>query len=87
MGVIDKKLIKIIRDQFRLDWHGIHGAGHWARVRENGLRLTATTGANEKIVELFAFLHDSRRLHDGPDPEHGERAADFANELREQARL
>jgi uncharacterized protein len=32
-------------------------------------------------VELFAFLHDSRRRNDGYDPDHGMRAAEFAELL------
>jgi uncharacterized protein len=79
--VIEKQLIEIIRAQFKLDWHGIHGANHWARVRENGLRLAETTGAKVDVVELFAFLHDSQRQSDHNDPLHGERAAEFANDL------
>ena len=79
--MIDKSLVQIIRAQFALDWNGIHGARHWARVRENGLRLAEVTGANQKVIELFAFLHDSRRLNDGYDPEHGMRAAVFAEKL------
>jgi len=83
-GMIEKQLIKIIRAQFKLDWHGIHGANHWSRVRENGLRLAESTGARIGVVELFAFLHDSRRMNDDLDPEHGGRAVAFARDLREQ---
>ena len=79
--MIDQELIHTIRGQFALDWNGIHGARHWARVRENGLRLAGVTGANERVVELFALLHDSRRLNDDYDPEHGPRAALFAQSL------
>ena len=25
-------LIALIKSEFKLDWHGIHGASHWARV-------------------------------------------------------
>jgi uncharacterized protein len=78
--MIDKALIQTIRNQFALDWHGIHGAPHWARVRENGLRLAESTGANIK-GELFAFFHDSRRINDGHDPNHGIRASEFARSL------
>lgn len=81
MSVIDQKLVRIIREQFALDWAGIHGAGHWARVRDNGLRIAEVTGAKPKVIELFAFLHDSRRMNDGHDPEHGARAAMFAQSL------
>ena len=79
--MINKELVRIIRDQFALEWTGIHGAPHWSRVRENGLRLSEMTGANPKVVELFAFLHDSRRLNEGHDPGHGSRAAVFAQML------
>lgn len=61
---------------------GIHGIAHWARVRTNGIRLAEQTGANPEVVELFAFLHDSKRLNDGRDPKHGARAAEFAASLR-----
>lgn len=69
--MIDKQLIRLIRDQFALQWTGVHGAPHRARVRENGLRLTKLTAANEKVIELFAFLNDSKRLNNNRDPERG----------------
>jgi uncharacterized protein len=79
--MIAQALVRIIRDQFALDWHGIHGVPHWTRVRDNGLRLAKVNGANQRVVELFAFLHDSRRVTDGHDPEHGPRAALYARAL------
>ena len=79
--VITPELIDFIRQRFQLDWQGIHGAPHWARVRQNGLFLAWWTGANNKVVELFAFLHDVERENDGHDPEYGYRAADLAIEL------
>jgi len=83
--MIDRVLLGLIQAQFALEWTGIHGAPHWARVRENGLRLAQATGAKERVVELFAFLHDCRRLNDGYDPGHGPRAAAFAQELSGRA--
>jgi uncharacterized protein len=74
-------LIPSLRCQFKLDWRGIHGVSHWARVRQNGLYLSKMTGANTVVVELFAFLHDSCRLNDGHDPDHGARAGVFARSL------
>ena len=71
------ELMRFLRQEFRLDWHGIHGASHWARVRLNGLSMAKVNGAREDVVELFALLHDSRREHDGHDLQHGPRAADF----------
>lgn len=82
--IITRELIALIRREFVLDWTGIHGAPHWARVRSNGLRLAEITGARTDVVELFALLHDSQRKHDGHDPEHGKRAADFAMAIRGQ---
>ena len=76
------ELIATIRAQFALDWYGIHGIQHWKRVRDNGLRLARTTGANPAVVELFAYLHDSRRLDDWEDLGHGLRAAEYLQTLR-----
>ena len=56
--MISHELIKAIRAGFLLDWQGIHGAPHWGRVLDNGLRLAETTGARVEVVELFAFFHD-----------------------------
>lgn len=74
-------LLRQLRADFALDWHGIHGAPHWARVRRNGLRLCAATGGNPRVVEAFAFIHDAQRLADGDDPGHGDRAADWVLSL------
>ena len=78
---VSYQLIQLLRQEFALDWVGIHGAPHWARVKENGLRLSEATGANVKVVEAFAFLHDARRLNDGYDRHHGRRAAALARGL------
>ena len=82
MKIITTELTKELRKQFALDWKGIHGASHWARVRENGLRLAESTQARTDVVELFAFLHDSMRVNDDFDPYHGTRAAHYAESLR-----
>ena len=73
-----------LRSTFALDWHGIHGAGHWARVACIGKRLARETGARLDVVRLFAFFHDARRLDDGYDPSHGHRGAELAIALRGQ---
>ena len=80
--IITRELIFLIREQFLLDWSGIHGVSHWARVRNNGLRLAEHTGARPDVVELFAFLHDTQRKNDYQDLNHGVRAADFAKTLQ-----
>jgi len=74
-------LIDMIQEQFTLNWYGMHGILHWHRVKENGLRMAELTQANKEVVELFAYLHDSRRLNEGYDPQHGKRAAKYATSL------
>jgi uncharacterized protein len=80
-SALTREIIRVIRNEFRPSWRGLHGAPHWTRVRENGLRLAATTGANTSVIELFAFLHDSQRRNDDSDYDHGKRAAEFAASL------
>lgn len=79
------RLLTLILDQYALPLNGDHGVAHWARVLENGLRLAEMTGGKIEVVTLFAVFHDSRRLNECTDPEHGQRAAIFAKELRGQA--
>lgn len=76
-----KAVLHAARERFALEPDGIHGIAHWGRVRTNGLRLAALTGANPKVVDSFALLHDCCRENDGEDSGHGERAAAFAEYL------
>ncbi len=76
------KLIHTVQSQFALPPTSIHGESHWERVRENGLRLAKLTGAERDVVELFAFLHDAKRLDDGRDIDHGRRASEFVKSLK-----
>ena len=65
---------------FVLGPHSLHGPRHWRNVYFNGMQLVADSGgaADVTIVRLFAILHDARRLSEGHDPDHGQRAADLA---------
>ena len=72
-------LIALIRSEFKLDWQGIHGANHWARVLHHGKNIGSLRKADLMVIELFGFLHDRCRFNDGRDPQHGERAAEFAH--------
>lgn len=73
-----RPMILALRDAYVLDWRGAHGIAHWARVRAAGLFLARRTGADPRVVELFALLHDACRRNDAHDPEHGPRAARLA---------
>ena len=75
-------ILHAVLDEYTLPWDGDHGVAHWARVLENGLRLAEETGAHVEVVRLFAVLHDSRRINEVTDPDHGPRAAEFARTLR-----
>ena len=79
---IPPTLLTHLRSTFALDWRGIHGASHWARVAGIGERLALENGARLDVVRLFAFFHDSRRIDDGFDPMHGHRGAELAITLR-----
>lgn len=59
----------------------LHGEAHWRAVLRNGLELALETGADLDVVEAFAALHDAFALSEWPDPEHGDRAADWAREF------
>ncbi|MCO4836223.1 MAG: hypothetical protein KC481_21425 [Acidimicrobiaceae bacterium] len=75
-------VLKTVLEDYALPINGDHGVAHWARVLENGLRLSEETGANIEVVQLFAVLHDSRRQNEVTDPQHGPRAAELALQLR-----
>ena len=77
-------VVRTILDEYALSPGGDHGVSHWARVLENGLRLANVTGANTEVVQLFAVFHDSKRVKETSDPDHGRLGAEFAAELRGQ---
>ena len=82
LTIITEGLLDRIRTEFALDLEGVHGLSHWARVRENGLRLAEVSGADPILVELFALLHDVKRRSDTLDRRHGRRSARFARALQ-----
>lgn len=60
----------------------VHSLDHWLRVERNGLYLSRFTGADHEVVQLFALFHDCMRINDADDDGHGQRGADFAQELK-----
>jgi uncharacterized protein len=71
-------IVKRVKEQFALNLYGIHGLPHWSRVLNHGLMLGKAEGGDLEVITLFALLHDAKRVIDGFDPEHGDRAADLA---------
>lgn len=67
---------------YQMDHKGYHGFCHWMRVLHNGRFLAEAENANIKVVELFCLLHDTQRQNEDFDPEHGLRAAQYANTIR-----
>jgi uncharacterized protein len=64
--------------KFVLGLDSLHGPDHWRRVEHNALTVAhATEDADILVVRLFAVLHDSCRLNESHDPEHGRRAANW----------
>lgn len=60
----------------------------WRSVAAVGARLIdAGELADPLVVTLFALLHDSQRVNDGTDPQHGPRAARFAEALYREGLL
>ena len=82
LRMITKALLHVVLAQYQLPYYGIHGIDHWARVLENGRRLSQETGARLEVVELFALFHDVRRKNEHTDFHHGRRGADLAASLR-----
>ena len=80
--LVSPMLAKRVMREYRLSRNGVHGPHHWTRVLANGLSLAALTpGADAAVVELFALLHDCRRIDEDADLGHGERAAEFVRRL------
>lgn len=83
MGLITIELLAAIKKQYRLSWMGIHGVLHWNRVYENGVKLSEQEGVDKDVVQLFSVFHDSQRLNEGRDKDHGTRGGLLAGKLRE----
>jgi uncharacterized protein len=57
-------------------------------VTASGLALAPRIGGVDRtLVFCFGLLHDTRRLNDAIDPDHGARAASFARELQAEGVL
>jgi len=86
-SIITVELLEIIREQYRLNWYGTHGVIHWNRVFDNGVKLAEQRGVNLKVVQLFSVFHDSCRMNENQDVNHGKRGAELAKQLRKYCPL
>lgn len=78
-----RTLRRKLEQEFALDPRSFHGPHHWSRVEQYGVYLAEQTGANLKVVRLFAIFHDCARVDDCHDPGHGLRGGEKARSLRE----
>ena len=77
-----RPLWEYVERQFALGPYTLHGPDHWRRVERNGLQVARHSGADVRVVRLFAVLHDARRVNEGADVGHGRRGAYLAQQLR-----
>ena len=77
------EIVRVVRDYFHQRWtlSKTHGIEHWDRVYSNGMKLIEP-GVNRLVVALFAYLHDSCRISDEEDIDHGKRASVLIDNLR-----
>jgi uncharacterized protein len=81
-GALTALVEAVLEKAWRRD-SSLHGDEHWRCVTATGLALAPTVGgADRTLVFCFGLLHDTRRVNDAIDAEHGDRAASFAGELR-----
>lgn len=75
------RLKRYLKKHFKLEAGSIHGPAHWQKVEDIGLTIARKNGADQEVVRLFAWLHDSCRINENHDEKHGERAAELAKRL------
>ena len=82
MAIDFEGLTDYILSKWTLGQDSLHGYDHWLRVRRNGLILATRYAVNTDVIRLFSIFHDSRRINEDEDPEHGLRGAEFAAQCR-----
>lgn len=89
MSIDHKEILKKAQSVFKLDLaETAHGDIHWFKVWANVLELVKQVPECDKEVAiLFAILHDCKRVGEFDDPDHGKRAAEYAQELYDDGEL
>ena len=80
-------VLEIVKKEFKLDLYGIHGINHWERVFLNTQKLSKYYNIESDVFELFSILHDSQRVDEYADLEHGKRAKKFIENLIEMGMI
>jgi uncharacterized protein len=84
--MMNEKNIEKVREfafkHARTGEESIHGIDHWDRVARNGEALHVS-GADMEVVLCFAYLHDVERESDAYDEEHGPKAAELIDQIRD----
>lgn len=86
-SIVDDDLVRDVLSRKHLQEFSVHGLPHWQKVERNGLYLAQREGGDMSIVSLFALFHDSQRVNEYEDPEHGARGAFLANSFFQIGRL
>ncbi|MEI8270586.1 MAG: hypothetical protein WCG45_04400 [bacterium] len=76
------------RKEFSLKEKSFHGIWHWEKVERNALEIANHTElCDHTVVQLFGILHDSKRIDENEDSNHGLRAANFVKSLYKEGKL
>lgn len=74
-----QKILENIKQKAKLFDSPIHGLKHWEKVKEIGHYIADKNGADKKIVEAFAYLHDVGRNGESAEPGHGKKSAEIVS--------
>ena len=85
--MITTELLLKIKEQFQIDWWGLHGVLHFNNVFLNGRLLSQQSKTTTRICDYFSIFHDSCRINEGLDCDHGKRGAELALKLRHHIQL
>jgi len=66
---------------------GFHGLAHWEKVNMIGQFLADKNGADKKVIECFAYLHDVGRRNELDDPGHGHRSVEIIERMKDRLSL
>ena len=59
-----------------------HGPPHWKDVARFGIEFAGHAGGDPAVAFIFGAMHDTQRVNDHDDPDHGYRAAELARLIR-----